>query len=309
MDNMLTVQDILRVTFKKSIRGYDKDEVDRFLDNVIDTIQKYTDSLSYLEQQHAKDQKKLEEYTQISSVLHDTLLMAQKSADEKTAAAQAEAERIIAEAEAKAESIRNGAYDEQSELCEQLARIKEIRDLYMTEARSLIVRYDDILCKALHPTGVSAEAEAIVKEYKEQCAEDSVVANEETAQCKTNEPQVAKDDVVQYGAEEVMAEEQPEEKRFEYTEINPSDYVPENASKEPVQHEDAFRLYDSEEFTTTDVPEIVEKSAEELDAEQLAAAEKLAFEDKNQQNLFGEDVDPTKVRKEIHYAKADSLDD
>ncbi len=345
MNNLLTVQDVMRISFRKAMRGYDTNEVDRFLDDVLDALQKYGERTNRLEQELIKNRDKLDEFDKLRAVMHDTLLMAQKSADEKIAAAQQEADKIIAEAEAKAESIRSGAFDEKRELCDELARIKEVRNRYMTEARALIARFDDILCNAANISETAAEAEEIiVSNTQERTAETQDSAVEETAdedpeeaveeeakEALVEEPEIAAEEAEETvepadTAETAEETEQPaetaakeissaQELRFEYKQFSPAgedeeEPAAEEPQEEQEQNDDEFRLFDSEELIKADTEEApAEKSEEELSDEQLAAAEQTSFADENQSNLFGDDADPTRLRKEIRYAKADSLDD
>ena len=330
MNNLLTVQDVMRISFRKTMRGYDTNEVDRFLDDVLDALQKYGERTNRLEQELIKNRGKLDEFDKMRSVMHDTLLMAQKSADEKIAAARQEADKIIAEAEAKAESIRSGAFDEKRELCDELARIKEVRSRYMTEARALIARFDDILCNAANISETAAEAEEIIRNNtqateaeKQESATEEETAEDEPKEMLVEEPKAAVEETEEAeAAEEAEEAEQPKasaekispekELRFEYKEFSPvtEDTEESAAEEQQEQNDDEFRLFDSEELIKADTEEApVEKSEEDLSDEQLAAAEQCSFTDENQSNLFGDDADPTRLRKEIRYAKTDSLDD
>ena len=296
MDNLLTSQDVLHAGFKKAIRGYDTNEVDRFLDDVVDALRQYAEKISRLERECKESREKLAEFEHVRSVMHDTLLMAQKSAEEKTAAARVEAEKIISEAEKRAEEIRSGAYSEKKELCDELERIKEVRKLYMSEARGFVARFDELLCRCASPTPVSEEAESFIKQNAEITAEEAV--QEETAE-KT-------------AAGEIQPAE-PEEIRETDFEIEEA-FQPEASEKEAEvtqPEEEEFRLFDSEELIMADSrsEEAAEKSEEEISAEQLAGAEQTSFADDNQSNLFGRDAEPLRLRRNINYAKTDDLDD
>lgn len=296
MDNLLTSQDVLHAGFKKAIRGYDTNEVDRFLDDVVDALRQYAEKISRLERECEKSREKLAEFEHVRSVMHDTLLMAQKSAEEKTAAAREEAEKIISEAEKRAEEIRSGAYSEKKELCDELERIKEVRKLYMSEARGFVARFDELLCRCASPTPVSEEAESFIKQNAEIAAEEAV--QEETAEkTAAGEIQPAEPEEIRETDFEIEEAFQPE--------------VPEKEAEATQPEEEEFRLFDSEELIMADSrsEEPAEKSEEEISAEQLAGAEQTSFADDNQSNLFGRDAEPLRLRRNINYAKTDDLDD
>ena len=90
---MITPLEIENKKFsKKTLNGYDPEEVDDFLDEL-------TKDYESLYRQSTENQSeidnlkgKLEHYSQIESTLQSTLLMAQSAADEVKKAAQKEAE-------------------------------------------------------------------------------------------------------------------------------------------------------------------------------------------------------------------------
>ncbi|MBQ0054864.1 MAG: DivIVA domain-containing protein [Synergistaceae bacterium] len=297
MDNLLTSQDVLHAGFKKAIRGYDTNEVDRFLDDVVDALRQYAEKISRLERECEKSREKLAEFEHVRSVMHDTLLMAQKSAEEKTAAARVEAEKIIAEAEKRAEEIRSGAYSEKKELCEELERIKEVRKLYMSEARGFVARFDELLCRCASPTPVSEEAESFIKQNAEITSEEEAVQEEPAEETAAGEIQPAEPEEIRETSFEI-------EKAFQLE-------APEKEAEATQPEEEEFRLFDSEELIMADSrsEEAAEKSEEEISAEQLAGAEQTSFADDNQSNLFGRDAEPLRLRRNINYAKTDDLDD
>lgn len=100
---MITPLDIENKKFsKKTLNGYDPEEVDDFLDELMLDYEK-------IYRQSSEDTKKIEEltsklehYTQIESTLQNTLLMAQSASDEVKKAAEKQAEQIVKEAENKA---------------------------------------------------------------------------------------------------------------------------------------------------------------------------------------------------------------
>ena len=104
MVELLTSLDVVNQSFKKSMRGYDSAEVDEFLDNVAETLQTYAQRTKDLERDLTVKEDSLAEYEKMKDILHEALLMAQKSADEKVKSAQEQASKIIFEAKEKADA-------------------------------------------------------------------------------------------------------------------------------------------------------------------------------------------------------------
>jgi cell division initiation protein len=111
----LTVKDILEKTFKRSFKGYDENEVDKFLDQIIDEFKALQNDNAALKEaldaevQRAKRIKETEE-----TIMH-TLVSAQKSA-----------ERIMGEAARKAEVVIDNAENTAKRRAEQT--MKELAD-------------------------------------------------------------------------------------------------------------------------------------------------------------------------------------
>ncbi|SMB94264.1 cell division initiation protein [Desulfonispora thiosulfatigenes DSM 11270] len=106
---MLTPLDIHNKEFKRSLRGYDVDEVDEFLDEVIKDYEKtYKDNLD-LKDKIEKTQGDINRYKDLEETLHNTLVLAQKTAEEVRINAHKEAELIIQKAQKDAENIISGA--------------------------------------------------------------------------------------------------------------------------------------------------------------------------------------------------------
>jgi len=105
----LTPLDIHNKEFKTVLRGYDRNEVDEFLDLIIkDLEQVYKESAELKDANHALIEK-LEHYHNLEQTLHNALVVAQETAEEVKASAKREAQLIIREAEMKAERIVDDA--------------------------------------------------------------------------------------------------------------------------------------------------------------------------------------------------------
>lgn len=109
---MLTPLDIHNKEFKRGLRGYDVDEVDGFLDEVIKDFEMlYKDNLD-LKEQLKKYEDSLKQYKDMEETLQNTMVLAQRMAEESQKNAEKESELIIWEARKKAEDIVRDAYDQ-----------------------------------------------------------------------------------------------------------------------------------------------------------------------------------------------------
>ncbi|MGI6144285.1 MAG: DivIVA domain-containing protein [Clostridia bacterium] len=123
---MLTPLDIHNREFKKSLRGYDVDEVDEFLDEVIRDFEAlYKENLD-LKDTIQKMEENINHYKELEKTLQNTMVLAQQTADEAKQNATKEAELIIWEAQKKAEKIIN---ESQQEVLERTKRLEEMKNL------------------------------------------------------------------------------------------------------------------------------------------------------------------------------------
>lgn len=137
---MITPLDIENKKFsKKAINGYNPDEVDDFLDEVIKDYEmlfrQASDDKSKIEELNGK----LEHYNSIESTLQNTLVMAQSAADEVKNAAEKQAEQIIKEAEGKARESSLGIEQQISDKKKELENLQKQFDVYKAKMESLLI--------------------------------------------------------------------------------------------------------------------------------------------------------------------------
>ncbi len=108
----ITPNEITNKEFKKGLRGYDIDEVDEFLEQIVEDYEKlYKDNLN-LKEKIANLNEKLGHYTNIEETLQNTLIMAQNAADSARDNAKKEGELIIKNAQEQAAEIKRKAQDD-----------------------------------------------------------------------------------------------------------------------------------------------------------------------------------------------------
>ena len=164
MVELLTSLDVVNQSFKKSLRGYDSSEVDEFLDNVAETLQTFAQRTKDLERDLAAKEESLGEYEKMKDVLHEALLMAQRSADEKVKSAQEQASRIIAEAKEKADMMCKDAAQEADRLRDGVSQIRNVRNLYEQEFRGLLANFDSMLNKSINSSSLTAAVNSILED-------------------------------------------------------------------------------------------------------------------------------------------------
>jgi len=103
---MLTPMEIHNKDFKRSFRGYDEDEIDSFLDQVVNDYEKLYRDNERLRDEAQQQQEAIAQYKKLEQNIKDTLLVAQKTAEEVTANAHENAEKQLANAAKECQNMR-----------------------------------------------------------------------------------------------------------------------------------------------------------------------------------------------------------
>ena len=146
---MLTPVDIHNQEFKRSFRGYDIDEIDDFLDQVVNDYEKLFRENSQLKKEIELNEKALTQYHQLEKTLQDTLLVAQRTADEVTNTANTRSEEIRAAAKQASDNIIRAAEIEAKRRLEDAAqKVREAVTEYeriVSEKRQFIAKMRNTL--------------------------------------------------------------------------------------------------------------------------------------------------------------------
>ncbi|MCL5027488.1 MAG: DivIVA domain-containing protein [Bacteroidetes bacterium] len=129
---------IKKQEFNKGLRGYDKDEVQAFLEKLSDefeTLQKENETLKKeLEEAAAK----LSDFRKIEKNLQDTLLKAQESSTKSIESIKKQSSLMIKEAEIKSSQLLEKAKESANEIRSAVINLREERDLIIANLKSII---------------------------------------------------------------------------------------------------------------------------------------------------------------------------
>ena len=84
----LTPMDISNKEFKKGFRGYDIEEVDEFINEIIENYENLYKENSRLKEDLSRVNEKLDHYIKIENTIQNTLLLAQNAAEQARESAQ-----------------------------------------------------------------------------------------------------------------------------------------------------------------------------------------------------------------------------
>lgn len=120
----LTPIDVTQKTFRERMKGYDEDEVDDFLDEVMVSLREYEQKLRDAEERVSVLEGQLTANRETEDTLKRALVAAQRTADDIVAEARTEADRIIAEASSQAELVAAERSAEKSQLELEVERMR-----------------------------------------------------------------------------------------------------------------------------------------------------------------------------------------
>ncbi|KRF32148.1 cell division initiation protein [Paenibacillus sp. V4I3] len=134
----LTPLDIHNKEFSRSFRGYDEDQVNEFLDQVIKDYEALIRENKDLHNQTVTLQERLDHFTNIEESLSKTIIVAQEAADEVRSNAKKEAQLILKEAEKNADRIINESLTRSRKVALEIEELKKQASIYRTRFRTLL---------------------------------------------------------------------------------------------------------------------------------------------------------------------------
>lgn len=141
----ITPLDIQQMVFKVGFRGYDKEEVNRFLEELAQTVESLNrdnavqrEKIVFLEQQ-------ISELKRTEATLSSTLVSAQTLAEDVKRAAQRESELVLREAEVKAAELIRQAKVELADTQRDLSSLHKQRLLMVERLRATLQTFERML--------------------------------------------------------------------------------------------------------------------------------------------------------------------
>jgi len=141
----LTPLDIRKQEFKKSMRGYDPEEVEAFLIMVADELELLLRDKNLQSDELIKLRTQLRDYQQVEHTLRETLMKATTTVEESRFNSLREAELRIHEAELQAEKIIEQAKEELQELHSEINLLRAQKESFSRRLRHLLESQIELL--------------------------------------------------------------------------------------------------------------------------------------------------------------------
>lgn len=141
----LTPLDIHNKEFSRGFRGYDEDEVNEFLDQVIKDYEIVIRDKKGLEEKVEQLTDKLSHFTNIENTLNKSILVAQETAEEVKSNANKESKLILKEAEKNADRIINESLSKSRQVSIEVEELKKQAKVFRTRLKMLLEAQLDMI--------------------------------------------------------------------------------------------------------------------------------------------------------------------
>lgn len=137
--------DIYNKEFNKSAFGYNKDQVDEFMDEIGVSYERLLKDFNNLQEENKDLKEKIANYQDLEEKLQKTLDTMQETISERIEQADNEARMIIKDARMKAEQIKENAREKVVSEKSKLEQIKEQRNFFEIRFKTLLESHLEML--------------------------------------------------------------------------------------------------------------------------------------------------------------------
>lgn len=136
---------IKKQEFNKSMRGYNIDEVQTFLEKVAAELEEVLNEKEQLELEVQKLNEKVNEFQKIEKNLQDTLSQAQESSAKTLESVKKQTGLLLREAEVKASQLIENARDNANEIRNAVMTLREEKDLIIAKLKAIVATQSRLL--------------------------------------------------------------------------------------------------------------------------------------------------------------------
>lgn len=144
--------DIDHYHFKRSLRGYNDFEVDEFLRDIKDTMEDILQENAELREKVRVLEERLRDFTLKEIALQNSLILAEKTAEERIQSAKKEADLIIERAKLEAEKIKENNLQEMKDTLMEINTIKQQKQNFLVEFEVLLRSHLNMMRKDIPET-------------------------------------------------------------------------------------------------------------------------------------------------------------
>lgn len=141
----ITPLDIQHMVFKVSMRGYNRQDVDRFLESIAQTVDELNREAAMLREKLGTTEGQLTDSKKTETALTRTLVSTQTMAEDLKEAAKRDAELIVKEAEVMAADLLRNTREEMAKLQRELSDLRKQRAMAIERLRGTLRAFERTL--------------------------------------------------------------------------------------------------------------------------------------------------------------------
>ena len=137
--------DVRKRTFSVRLRGLDRNEVTQYLDAVADDLEELLRTLDELERENARLKDEVARHRENETMLKETLLLAQRSAENLRTDSEREADRILAEANRQGERLVQQSLEKAAEKEKRIRELRVERKNFHLKLQGMLDMFQQVL--------------------------------------------------------------------------------------------------------------------------------------------------------------------
>jgi cell division initiation protein len=141
----ITPLDVQQKRFHVVFRGYDRTEVEMFLDLVRDEMEALVREVTELREFRQSYEQRLRELNEKEDMIKNTLLMTQKLMEDQKDNARREAALIIKDADIRSHQITGNAQDEKMRLESELQELRRRKHQFQQDLKKVIEMHQEMI--------------------------------------------------------------------------------------------------------------------------------------------------------------------
>lgn len=173
----LTPLDIQQQQFRTALGGFDKKEVDAFLDVLANDVEQLVRENHALREELKRKEVEIQDHRERERTLKETMITATKITEDIKQNARKESEIVIAQAESQAEQIIQNAHTRLVRIMEDIDELKRQKAQFEASLRSTIASHTKLLDAMTEREGpVGAEMHSLLQRRRQGPAPSDVPA-------------------------------------------------------------------------------------------------------------------------------------
>ena len=183
---MLTSVDVHNKDFPTKFKGYDPEEVNDFLDEVIVAMEELTRQNKDLEKRAKFNEEKVEYFNSIQETLNKSIIVAQEAADRLKENARKDAEIIIFEAEKAADQMLKNAADKATDINRETDSLKKATRVFRQRLQIMVQSQLEMIKneewdELLSPQSIEVQAPTLDAILSNRAKKTEAIISEEVA--------------------------------------------------------------------------------------------------------------------------------